>query len=91
MPRWAIDGGGDAAPTGSETEDALYEMAMQEKDFAAVVEMQWFVTEQVGHRWGSTTAIYTTGDRKLRFARGNPCGSVWEETAIGETGEGAPP
>lgn len=27
--------------------DALYEVAMQEKDFAAVVEMQWFVTEQV--------------------------------------------
>ncbi|BCS32877.1 ferritin [Luteitalea sp. TBR-22] len=27
--------------------DALYEIAMQEKDFAAVVEMQWFVTEQV--------------------------------------------
>lgn len=27
--------------------DALYDMAMQEKDFAAVVEMQWFVTEQV--------------------------------------------
>ncbi len=27
--------------------DALYDLAMQEKDFAAVVEMQWFVTEQV--------------------------------------------
>lgn len=27
--------------------DALYEQAMQEKDFAAVVELQWFVTEQV--------------------------------------------
>lgn len=27
--------------------DALYELAMKEKDFAAVVEMQWFVTEQV--------------------------------------------
>lgn len=25
----------------------LYEIAMQEKDFAAVVELQWFVTEQV--------------------------------------------
>jgi len=27
--------------------DALYDLAMQQKDFAAVVEMQWFVTEQV--------------------------------------------
>lgn len=27
--------------------DALYDLAMKEKDFAAVVEMQWFVTEQV--------------------------------------------
>ena len=27
--------------------NALYDLAMQEKDFAAVVEMQWFVTEQV--------------------------------------------
>lgn len=27
--------------------DALYAMAMAESDFAAVVEMQWFVTEQV--------------------------------------------
>ena len=27
--------------------DALYDLAMREKDFAAVVEMQWFVTEQV--------------------------------------------
>ncbi len=27
--------------------DALYDMALQEKDFAAVAEMQWFVTEQV--------------------------------------------
>ena len=27
--------------------DTLYETAMHEKDFAAVVEMQWFVTEQV--------------------------------------------
>jgi ferritin len=27
--------------------DALYDLAMHEKDFAAVVEMQWFVTEQV--------------------------------------------
>ncbi len=27
--------------------NALYDLAMREKDFAAVVEMQWFVTEQV--------------------------------------------
>lgn len=27
--------------------DALYDLAMHEKDFAAVVELQWFVTEQV--------------------------------------------
>ncbi len=27
--------------------DSLYDMALQEKDFAAVAEMQWFVTEQV--------------------------------------------
>lgn len=27
--------------------DALYDLAMQHKDFAAVVELQWFVTEQV--------------------------------------------
>ncbi len=27
--------------------DTLYDLAMREKDFAAVVEMQWFVTEQV--------------------------------------------
>lgn len=27
--------------------DTLYELAMEAKDFAAVVEMQWFVTEQV--------------------------------------------
>ncbi len=27
--------------------DALYEQAMGEKDFAAVVQLQWFVTEQV--------------------------------------------
>jgi ferritin len=27
--------------------DALYDLAMREKDFAAVVQMQWFVTEQV--------------------------------------------
>lgn len=27
--------------------DALYDLAMHEKDFASVVEMQWFVTEQV--------------------------------------------
>jgi ferritin len=27
--------------------DTLYELAMREKDFAAVVELQWFVTEQV--------------------------------------------
>jgi isopenicillin-N N-acyltransferase-like protein len=38
-----------------------------------------------------STAIYSTGDLKLRFARGNPCESAWEETTIGEKGEGAPP
>ncbi|MGV3516432.1 ferritin [Luteitalea sp.] len=27
--------------------DALYDVAMQQKEFAAVVELQWFVTEQV--------------------------------------------
>ena len=27
--------------------DTLYDLAMKQKDFAAVVEMQWFVTEQV--------------------------------------------
>ncbi len=27
--------------------DTLYDMALREKDFAAVAEMQWFVTEQV--------------------------------------------
>ena len=31
----------------SEQINELYDVAMQEKDFAAVVELQWFVTEQV--------------------------------------------
>ncbi len=33
--------------TVSQQIDTLYDLAMKEKDFAAVVEMQWFVTEQV--------------------------------------------
>ena len=31
----------------TESIDALYELALQEKAFAALVELQWFITEQV--------------------------------------------
>jgi len=52
--------------------DALYDLAMQEKDFAAVVEMQWFVTEQVEEEKSARDII-----AKLEFA-GNDARALLE-------------
>ena len=56
----------------SEQIDALYDLAMREKDFAAVVEMQWFVTEQVEEEKSARDII-----AKLEFA-GNDARALLE-------------
>ena len=47
--------------------DALYDLAMQHKDFAAVVELQWFVTEQVEEEKSARDII-----AKLEIAGSDP-------------------
>src|SRR5262249_52486481 len=53
-PRWAFNGVAEVFERALEQErevsrqiDALYEIAFTEKAFAAVAELQWFLTEQV--------------------------------------------
>lgn len=53
--------------TVSQQIDTLYDLAMKEKDFAAVVEMQWFVTEQVEEEKSARDII-----AKLEMAGSSP-------------------
>ena len=82
--------------------DALYDLAMQEKDFAAVVEMQWFVTEQVEEEKSARDIIAklemagndaprAAGDRQALTARageGWKAGGGGGRGGIADTGRG---
>jgi len=61
--------------------DALYDLAMQEKDFAAVVELQWFVTEQVEEEKTSTSIVET-----LRMIGDNASGLYMFDKELGSRG-----
>jgi ferritin len=47
--------------------DALYELAFREKNFAALVELQWFITEQVGEERTARTIL-----AKLELVKDDP-------------------
>ena len=48
--------------------DALYELAFREKAFAATVELQWFLTEQVEEEQSAREIL-----SKIRHGAGRPC------------------
>lgn len=64
--------------------DALYDLAMQAKDFAAVVEMQWFVTEQVEEEKSARDII-----AKLEMAGSSPSALLEIDRELGGRGSAA--
>lgn len=57
---------------------ALYELAMQEKDYASQVMLQWFITEQVEEEKTSTQIVET-----LRMIGDNPNGLYLYDKELG--------
>ncbi len=64
--------------------DALYEMAFTEKVFAAMAELQWFITEQVEEEKTSTQIVQT-----LRMIGDNANGLYMFDKELGRRGAGA--
>ena len=51
--------------------DSLYELAFEEKAFAALVELEWFITEQVEEEKNSSR-----GRPQVSYGPGRPCISI---------------
>jgi ferritin len=68
----------------SERIDALYELAFKEKAFAALVELQWFITEQVEEEQTFSDVI-----AKLKMVQDDPSAMIDLDREMGSRG-GAP-
>ncbi len=66
--------------------DALYELALQEKNFAALVELQWFIAEQVEEEH-----LFHQIISKLDMVDGDPSGLLDLDRELGERSATAPP
>ena len=63
--------------------DALYELAFQEKAFAALVELQWFITEQVEEEQTFTDVV-----AKLKMVGDDPSALIDMDREMGSRGGG---
>jgi ferritin len=61
--------------------DALYELAFKEKQFAAFVELQWFLTEQVEEEQSAREIL-----AKLRMVKDDPASILDLDRELGARG-----
>lgn len=61
--------------------DSLYEQALKEKSFAAAVELQWFLTEQVEEEKTARDIVL-----KFRLVKGDPAALIDLDRELGSRG-----
>jgi ferritin len=59
--------------------DALYELAFHEKAFAALVELEWFITEQVEEEKNAREVVH-----KFRMLKDDPASLIDLDRSLGE-------
>lgn len=66
--------------------DALYELAFKEKNFAALVELQWFIAEQVEEERTAREVV-----AKFRLVKDDPSAMLDLDRELGQRSDTTPP